>query len=233
MASISPRFDTLPDDQQKLFYELKQVPSDFVLYDGTAIALRIGHRESIDFDFFSKQPFNPDTLYNEISFLKDSKIIGKSKDTLTCDVKKSDYANGVKISFFGGLHLRQIVTPDHFPENNIKIASLKDLLGMKCATIQNRSQKKDYIDIHAILKHTDLSLYDGLAAAQTIYGEGFNPIITLKALVFFDDGDLSDLSEKIKQDMNKEVSSVVMSKIPVLDPSKTKDIGDTDQGLGK
>ena len=49
---FSPRLDILPPPQISLWPELGQVPADFALYGGTALALHLGHRESIDFDFF-------------------------------------------------------------------------------------------------------------------------------------------------------------------------------------
>jgi Nucleotidyl transferase AbiEii toxin, Type IV TA system len=50
---FNPRLDILPDVQQRLWPELAQTPDNFTLYGGTAIALRLGHRQSVDFDFFA------------------------------------------------------------------------------------------------------------------------------------------------------------------------------------
>ena len=50
---IQPKIDILPAPQKSLWPQLKGVPKEFVLYRGTAVALRYGHRESIDFDFFT------------------------------------------------------------------------------------------------------------------------------------------------------------------------------------
>jgi hypothetical protein len=46
------------------------IPAWFVLYGGTALALRLGHRASEDFDFFSKQGFRPDDLERQVPFLE-------------------------------------------------------------------------------------------------------------------------------------------------------------------
>jgi hypothetical protein len=54
--SFSPRLDVLPATQRRLWPELRGVPPQFVLYGGTALALRLGHRHSVDFDFFSSIP---------------------------------------------------------------------------------------------------------------------------------------------------------------------------------
>lgn len=59
-TGFQPRLDILPPDQLRLWQELEAVPADFILYGGTAIALRLAHRQSIDFDLFSALPFPKD-----------------------------------------------------------------------------------------------------------------------------------------------------------------------------
>src|ERR1700689_1890447 len=54
MKEFNPRLDILPAAQLRLWFELSAVPEEFVLYRGTALALPLGHRTSIDFDFFSQ-----------------------------------------------------------------------------------------------------------------------------------------------------------------------------------
>ena len=54
-----PRLDILPNPQRRLWDELAAVPVEFALYGGTAIALHLGHRHSVDFDFFGNRPFDP------------------------------------------------------------------------------------------------------------------------------------------------------------------------------
>mgnify|MGYP005630214391 CR=1 FL=1 len=65
-----------------------------------------------------------------------------------------------------------------------RIASLLGLLGMKCAVVSQRAEAKDYMDIHAIIMRTSLTLTHGIAAARAIYGAQYNGILTLKALCF-------------------------------------------------
>jgi hypothetical protein len=67
---FSPRLDILPDAQQRLWPELAQTPDSFILYEGTAIALRLGHRSSVDFDFFTLMSFEPHSLLAELPYLK-------------------------------------------------------------------------------------------------------------------------------------------------------------------
>lgn len=59
MQKFSPRLDMLPQPQRRLWNELGTTPREFVLYGGTGLALRLGHRQSADFDFFSDEVFTP------------------------------------------------------------------------------------------------------------------------------------------------------------------------------
>jgi hypothetical protein len=59
---LIPNLDTLPSSQRSLWPELGGTPETFTLYGGTALALRLAHRTSVDFDFFSNASFDPDEL---------------------------------------------------------------------------------------------------------------------------------------------------------------------------
>lgn len=205
----------LDPPQQKIWPMLHQTPENFILYGGTAVSLRLGHRKSIDFDFFTSKPFLPDDLFREIGFLENGVKIQEKPNTLTVLVSLANSPDPVKISFFGNLNLGQINSPD-LAENDIYIASLKDLFGMKCATISQRAEKKDYLDIHAIIKHTNFTLQDGLAAAQAIYGSQYNPAITLKSLSYFKEGNVPELSKMIQAELVQAIGNVSMENIPAI-----------------
>ena len=68
--SFEPRLDILPESQRRLWPELDAIPSDFVLYGGTGLALQLGHRVSEDFDFFSSSNFDPDRLRSRLPFFR-------------------------------------------------------------------------------------------------------------------------------------------------------------------
>jgi hypothetical protein len=67
---FTPRLDILPAPQRRLWDELADVPPEFVLYGGTAIALHLGHRESLYFDFFGNKPLDPAQLVLAIPSLQ-------------------------------------------------------------------------------------------------------------------------------------------------------------------
>ena len=211
--AFEPRLDILPGPQRTLWDELGSTPADFVLYGGTALALRLGHRVSEDFDFFSSHSFDADDLLRRIPYLKGARIDQFQPDTLTCSV---DRGGEVKISFFGGLDsLKRIADPDLVPQPALAVASLVDVAGMKCRVVQVRAAYKDYFDIAALLD-AGIDLATGLASAAAIYGPAFNPMVTLKALSYFGDGDLARLSPAMQKILLDAVKSLDLTKLPVL-----------------
>jgi hypothetical protein len=192
--SFSPKLAALPVAQRALWVDLKQVPRRFVLYGGTGLALRLGHRQSEDFDFFADAPVNPDELLNSLPLFKGAVVRQKALNTLSVTVHRPD---AVKLSFFG-LTCRRVQDPDVTDDGVMLVASLLDIAAFKMAVVTERAEAKDYLDVHALLK-SGLNLSDALGAAEAVYGGQFNPLITLKALTYFRDGDLPSLPEDVKQ----------------------------------
>ncbi len=202
------KLETLTQTQRRLWNELKNTPQEFVLYGGTALALRLGHRTSEDFDFFSNRPFLPDVLRKTIGYLQDAEMRQFEENTLTAIVNRD---GPVKVSFFGGLKLNRVQDPDVMPDNGIKVASLLDI----AATIQQRAQARDYEDVLA-LSGAGVSLSEMLAAAEAVYGSTFNGTLSLKALTFFADGDLPTLSPAIQSRLRTLASQVSLQQIPLM-----------------
>jgi hypothetical protein len=211
MAFI-PNFATLPAAQRALWRELGATPGSFTLYGGTALALRLGHRESADFDFFSNEHFDPDLLARQAPYLENAERVQVAADTLTCRV---DRGGPVLVSFFGGLGLGQVAAPELAADVPIHIASLLDLAGTKAAVVQKRAEVKDYLDIDALLAH-GIDLPTVLAAGLVVYGRSFNPLITLKALSYFDD--LPALPAGVRARLSKAVEAVDAARLPALKP---------------
>lgn len=190
MTKFKIYFDILPDEQKKIWPLLSPVSKmGFVLYGGTAVALQLGHRSSVDFDFFSSQNFSNKDIKNMLPFLEGGKVEQNSKNTYTIVTETN-----VKLSFFGGIKLGRVGIPLKMPDNKIQIASLDDLMAMKLATIFNRIEFKDYFDISVMLQN-GIDLSKGLSSAKAMYGHNFQPSIILKTLTYFEGGDLDLLSE--------------------------------------
>jgi hypothetical protein len=212
-ADFAPRLDILPLPQRRLWDELSTVPGEFVLYGGTAIALHLGHRESVDFDFFGNKPLDPAKLVPAIPFLADAIVTQREPNTFSCTV---DRGGVVKLSFFGLPGIPRLASPLIAPDNGLRVAALLDLAGTKASVVQMRAEAKDYIDIDALLTDGRIDLPTALAAARAIYGAQFNPQSTLKALCYFDDGNLRRLSQPIKDRLVKAVCAVDLDCLPML-----------------
>jgi hypothetical protein len=94
---------------------------------------------------------------------------------------------------------------------------LIDLAGTKVSVLQMRAEAKDYIDIDALLRLGNIGLPTALAAAERLYGTSFNPEITLKALSYFDDGDLRTLPEETKTRLVVAARDVDLEHLPEID----------------
>jgi hypothetical protein len=210
---FAPRLDILPKPQRRLWDELAAVPPDFVLYGGTAVALHLGHRHSIDFDFFGNRPFDPAKLTASIPFMAAATITQREPNTLSVVV---DRGGPVKLSFFGVPGLPRLAPPHIAPDNGVQIASLMDLAGTKVNVVQLRAEAKDYRDIDAILRDGRIDLPTALASAQALYGPQFSPQIALKALSFFDEGSLRRLAKATRDRLSKAVREVDLDRLPTI-----------------
>ena len=197
---FTPRLERLPNPQKRLWLELRPASNlGFVLYGGTAIALRLGHRPSVDFDFFSDRRLDKVALQKALPFIKRSSVIQDQPDTFTALVP--DLQTGtehVKVSFFGDIDFGRVGQPQFTDDVVLQVASLDDLLATKLKVILQRIEAKDYRDIAAMLA-AGMDLSRGLAAARAMYGNQFQPSESLKALVYFEGGDLQSLTPNEKR----------------------------------
>jgi hypothetical protein len=212
-SDFTPRLDILPLPQRRLWEELSAVPKEFVLYGGTAIALHLGHRESVDFDFFGNKSLDPAKLVPAIPFLAGAIVTQREPNTFSCTV---DRGGVIKLSFFGLPGFPRLSPPLVVPDNGLQVASLLDLAGTKASVVQMRAEAKDYIDIDALLTDGRIDLPTALAAGRAIYGTSFNPQSTLKALCYFEDGNLRRLSQAVKDRLVKAVCAVDLEELPVI-----------------
>jgi hypothetical protein len=122
----------------------------------------------------------------------------------------------VKLSFFGFPGLPRLQPPLVASDNGLQIASLLDLAGTNASVVQMRAEAKDYIDIDAMLTDGRIDLPAALAKARAIYREQFNPQITLKALSYFEDGNVKTLPEAMKRRLARAASAVDLDRLPII-----------------
>lgn len=213
--SLNPRLEILPPSQKILWPLLSAIPHEFLLYGGTAIALQLGHRQSVGFDFFSASLLHKNALLAALPFLGDARIVQPEINTLDCYVNTAE--GPVKIQFLAGLGTRQgrVEEPLRCVGNGLRVASLRDLLAAKLNTIQARAEVKDYVDITAILK-TGLSLEEGLGCSQAVFGKGFDPGTSLRALCSYRDGNLAETPKEVRAYLTQ--LAVRVNDIPIIQP---------------
>jgi len=188
---ITPQLAKLPLAQRQLWAQLGAlVGQGFVLQGGTAIALRLGHRDSLDFDFFTEHPLHRASLRSALPLLATSSILQDEPDSFTALLGLP--AGEVKVSFFGSIAFGRVGVPDTTQDGIAVIASLRDLLAQKLKVLMQRVEAKDYQDVSAIVR-SGVSLEEGMAGAMALFGPNFSPMECRKALVHFQGGDLASL----------------------------------------
>lgn len=193
--SLEAKTEILPPAQRELWPLLSPAPRlSFVLYGGTAVALHLGHRVSVDFDFFRTEPLGKKDIETRFTFMRDARTLQEDENTLVVSAPMK--SGPVKVSFFGGLAIGRINKPLWTKDTTLLVASLEDLLATKLKAILDRAEAKDYRDISVMIS-AGASLEKALGAFAKMYGK--DPGLPLRAMGFFKDGDLSSLP---KSDQN-------------------------------
>ncbi len=176
-------FDTVLDpDRIKLLPLLKDIPSHFYLSGGTGLSLQLGHRISVDFDFFTPNYFDTQQLIQQLTntVFKDQSlmVIQEAENTLDLIINSN-----IKFSFFRYPYplIFQAIQSDYF-----QVADYRDIAASKMIAIAQRATQKDYFDVYYLLKKQTLRQIFDIAKKKYPH---FNPIIYLKALSYFDDCD--------------------------------------------
>ena len=203
--------EILNDDQRAVLPVLGAWTSGkgFYLGGGTAIALHLGHRRSVDFDWFTGRG------------MQEPLILAEAVTGLGLRVEDVQVATGTLHARIGGVRTSFFEYPyalisqlESSPELSVRLASLDDLACMKLAAIAQRGSRKDFVDIDAIIaKHTPLP--DLLALYQRKYSiQDIGHVLV--GLAYFDDADnepmplmLSDVTwDGVKQRMRRGVQAL-------------------------
>ena len=163
--------DVLRDIQEK------SSSAGFALAGGTSLALRFGHRLSVDLDFFTSEHFEPETLIHHLGTGPES-IIGQARGTLQLRI------NNVKVEFLKHAY-PQLAKMDLV--QGVRMWSLEDVAGMKLNAISNRGSKKDFYDVAALLDHFPLPSMIGDYRAKYCPA---SLMMVIRSLSWFDDADL-------------------------------------------
>ena len=185
-------YEILDKNRIAILQLLKNFKNDFYLAGGTGLALQIGHRDSIDFDFFTDRHIDTEKLFYKIKEVFVGHKIDKmqeEKDTLGLIIDDE-----IKLSF---MYYPYSLIEKTVENENIRIASISDIACMKLSAIVSRSVLKDYIDLFFILK--TFSLRQLLDLSKKKIPE-LDENLILKSLVYFDDVEQENIM--FKNNMN-------------------------------
>lgn len=176
-------------DQAEIFPKLDFLTKEkFYLAGGTALALYLNHRTSVDFDFYSQHHFSSSILFEKTKdiFKNGVKKTFSERDTLYCFIKETS------LSFFW--YQYPLIKPLK-KIKGVSLASLEDIAAMKLIAIHHRPVRRDYIDVFFLLRL--FSLEEMFSLVKKKYPE-FNQYLILRALTFFDDLAEEDSKRAIK-----------------------------------
>ena len=172
------RFDAIPPAVSALLLRIAphEALQNFALGGGTSLALRFGHRWSVDLDFFTVTGFHPEKLFEELA-LDPATITARAAHSLTIDV------GGVKLDLLR--HAYPLLEP---VENigGIVLLSQPDLAAMKLNAIANRGSKKDFYDLAELLDHFTLQEMIGFFTGKY---PSSDPFTVIRSLAWFEDAE--------------------------------------------
>ena len=175
-------FNTLPPEARELFTAVGKLEAvrGFYLAGGSAAALHLGHRVSVDLDFFGSEGFAPEVLTRELTTVGSLTIQQQDPNTLL------GLLSNVRISFFG--YPYPLIEASAAYEG-IRVASLRDLGLMKCVAISQRGRKRDFVDLYYICE-AGIALEELLKQMPRKYREVTYPSYhLLRSLTYFDDAE--------------------------------------------
>ncbi|WP_454727672.1 MULTISPECIES: nucleotidyl transferase AbiEii/AbiGii toxin family protein [Cupriavidus] len=138
-----------------------------------AIALRLGHRDSVDFDFFTDAPLDRDAIRAACPFVAQALTLQDQSDTWVMLVPAGD-GEQVKVSFFGTIAFGRVGEPDFTEDGVLQVAAMDDLMATKVKVVLQRAEAKDYRDVAAMV-NAGVSLSRRLASAACCSAQTSSP----------------------------------------------------------
>ena len=181
----------LTKQQIELLPLLRRFSKNYYLVGGTAIALHINHRRSIDFDLFTSKRINRTNIKRIITDCNFSiqHLIYENSDQLHIII------NAVKLTFYSFPYT--IASNETF-DNIISLPSLLDLAAMKAFALGRRAKWKDYVDMYFVLKN-HFSLNEISTRANVLFDKEFSSKLFRQQLSYFDDIDYTETVEYISE----------------------------------
>jgi hypothetical protein len=153
----------------------------FNLVRGTALALQIGHRISIDIDLFGNCEIDEIAVLDQLNACGPVHVLKKSKNILICSVQ------GIKVDI---VNYSYPILENTLISDGIRMVGLKDIAAMKMNAIAGRGSKKDFIDVYYLLQYFTLEVMIDLYLQKYSNGSEF---LVRKSLTYFEDADAEEM----------------------------------------
>ncbi|MDP2838165.1 MAG: nucleotidyl transferase AbiEii/AbiGii toxin family protein [Candidatus Moranbacteria bacterium] len=207
------RLDRMPQSTQRAFLSCIELEffsgGGWYLAGGTALALQVGHRVSVDLDFFtSEQDFDADRI---------EKMLAERGEWMTTLREK-----GTLYGLFQGAKMSFIAYPSFHPSGDglqcqsVRLLLPKDIAAMKIMAVSQRGKKRDFVDLYWLAQH-GVSLEEALLGAIRQYGEQHHSLPHfLKSLVYFADAEDDPMPEIFFQADWKTMKNYFEATVPAL-----------------
>lgn len=172
--------EALTETGAKLLPHFKRFGPDFYLVGGTALALQIGHRLSVDFDFFSNQELPRNLLKKVKRVFPAAGVVATINNPEQLNIK----IDGVKSTFFWYRYPPVLPLIEY---QGIQMASIPEIAVMKAFAIGQRGTFRDYVDMYFLLAENHVTLDRIFELAKKKYPQEFNERLFLEQLVYLED----------------------------------------------
>ena len=197
-------YEALNQETKRVWDKCGFLRSDFYLTGGTALALQIKHRISVDLDLFSPNPIKKTLLATVEEKFGSVSVLVNTKNELTV------IAAGVKITF---LHYPFILKYSTVETGIVPLSSIADIASMKAYTIGRRRSFKDYVDLYFILSKEYTTLDTLIVDAKEKYGYAFNDRLFCEQLTSPEDIDDENIIWLEKQRSKADMQSFFQEKV--------------------
>ncbi len=180
----------------ELLKKLMQLPelNDFFLVGGTALALQLGHRISLDIDLFTQKDFDTKELFLKLNRQFTITDLTEGNNTLSFNITYPEKTNNsIKADIIKYSYL--LINPV-IKEDNIRLLSIEDIIPMKLSAVAGRGSKKDFYDIFYLLRQYSIDQMFDLFRKKY---PNINEFHILKSLTYFEDAEMEPVPQTIEK----------------------------------
>ena len=196
-------YETIHPDTLELLRKIQSLEmfKDARLVGGTSLALQLGHRKSIDLDFFGSVDASLEDITSELSTFASVSPLSESR------MMRFLIVDGVKVDI---VNYPYSWIDDPVIEDGVTLAGIKDIAAMKLSAITNRGTRKDFVDFYFLLKYFSFEELINLYVQKYSDAQLFT---TLKSLTYFDDAEQDPMPAMMTTLEWEDVKSLIVSEV--------------------